>query len=500
MSRTPSVAIIGAGFGGLAAAVAARRAGIEDIVILERAERVGGVWEANTYPGAACDVPSHFYSLSFAPNPRWSRRFSPQAEIREYLEGVARDFGLEPLLRLGQDVTRATWDDDAGRWQLEVEGGPDVEADVLVPACGQLTRPSVPDLPGMGDFTGDAFHSAWWDHDLDLRGRRVAVVGTGASAIQFVPAIADEVEHLTVFQRSAPWTLPKPDVAYRGVARRLYERVPGAQEAVRAGWRNGMETLAPLFTGRPPGVARATAAVMTGLSDLQRRIQLADDPALRAATRPDYPIGCKRVLVTNDWLPTLARPDVELVTASIRRVVPEGVQADDGRVHAADVIIFGTGFTATDFLAPLEVVGRGGTSLRETWAGGAQAYFGLTVPRFPNMFVIYGPNTGHGTGSAIDMLEAQASYTAQALDVLARGGVDRLEVRAEVHDVFQAELAERMSTTVWTSGCGSWYVNDAGRVTATWPAAPAEYLRRTAVLDVSDYETRVVAEPVAAVG
>ena len=495
MSRTPSVAIIGAGFGGLAAAVEARRAGIEDIVILDRAERVGGVWEANTYPGAACDVPSHFYSLSFAPNPGWSRRFSPQGEIRDYLEDVARDFGLEPLLRLGQDVTRATWDDDAGRWHLEVEGGPDVEADVLVPACGQLTRPSIPDLPGMGDFRGDAFHSAWWDHDLDLRGRRVAVVGTGASAIQFVPAIADEVDHLTVFQRSAPWTLPKPDTAYRGVARRLYERAPRLQEAVRAGWRSGMETLAPLFTGRPPAVARATAAVMTGLSDLQRRVQLAHDPALRAATRPDYPIGCKRVLVTNDWLPTLARPDVELVTSSITRVVPEGIETADGRVHEADVIIFGTGFTATDFLAPLEVIGRDGTSLRATWSGGAQAYYGLTVPKFPNMFVIYGPNTGHGTGSAIDMLEAQAEYTAQALDVLARGGADRLEVRPEVHDAFQAELAERMSSTVWASGCGSWYVNDQGRVTATWPGPPGEYLRRTAVLDVSDYETRVVAEP-----
>ena len=497
MSTGPSVAIIGAGFGGLAAAVEARRAGIEDIVILDRAERVGGVWEANTYPGAACDVPSHFYSLSFAPNPRWSRRFSPQSEIRDYLEQVTRDFGLEPLLRLGQDVTCATWDEETGRWHLEVEGGPDVEADVLVPACGQLTRPSVPDLTGMGDFKGDAFHSAWWDHDLDLRGRRVAVVGTGASAIQFVPAIADEVEHLTVFQRSAPWTLPKPDVAYRGGAQRLYERAPGVQRAVRSAWRSFAETLAPMFTGRPPLVARASAVVLTAMSDLQRRVQLKDRPDLQAATRPDYAIGCKRVLITTDWFRALRRPDVDLVTAPIARVRPEGVETTDGRVHEADVIIFGTGFTATDFLAPMEVVGRDGTSLRETWAGGAQAYYGLTVPRFPNMFVIYGPNTGHGTGSAIDVLEAQARYLAQALDVLARGGADRLEVRPEVFDAFQEELDERMRTTVWASGCGSWYVNDAGRVTATWPGPPAEYLRRTEVLDVSDFTTRVV-QPVAA--
>ena len=498
MKSGPSIAIIGAGFGGLAAAVQARRAGIEDIVILDRAERVGGVWEANTYPGAACDVPSHLYSLSFAPNPRWSRRFSPQGEIRDYLEQVARDFGLEPHLRLGQDVTRATWDDDAGRWHLEVEGGPDVEADVLVPACGQLTRPSVPDLPGMESFTGDAFHSAWWDHDLDLRGRRVAVVGTGASAIQFVPAIVDEVEHVTVFQRSAPWTLPKFDTGYRGLAQRLYERSPGAQRAARTAWRETLESLAPLFTGSPPVVARASAAVVTGLSELQRRVQLRDRPDLQAAARPDYAVGCKRVLITSDWFRALRRPNADLVTAPIAQVRPDGIETTDGRVHEADVIIFGTGFTATDFLAPMEVVGRDGTSLRATWAGGAQAYYGLTVPRFPNMFVIYGPNTGHGTGSAIDMLEAQARYLGQALDVLARGGAERFEVRQEVFDAFQEELDARMRSTVWASGCGSWYVNDAGRVTATWPGPPAEYLARTDVLDVSDFQTRRVAEPVAA--
>jgi cation diffusion facilitator CzcD-associated flavoprotein CzcO len=498
MHASPSVAIIGAGFGGIAAAFKAQRAGIRDIVILDRAERVGGVWQANTYPGAACDVPSHLYSLSFAPNPRWSRRFSPQPEIREYLEQVVADFGLRPLLRLGHDVTRAVWDEDTGRWHLEVEGGEDVEADVLIPACGQLTRPSIPDLPGLGSFAGEAFHSAWWDHDADLTGRRVAVVGTGASAIQFVPAIAERTAHIDVFQRSAPWTLPKPDALYGGPAQRLYERSPAMQRAVRTGWRGLMETLTPLFTGRPPLLARGTNAVMTGISELQRRVQLRDDPALREAARPDYVMGCKRVLITSDWLRALARPDVDLVTTPIDEVVPEGLRTADGRVHEADVLIFGTGFTATEFLAPLEVVGRGGASLRATWAGGAQAYFGMTVPRFPNMFVMYGPNTGHGTGSAIDMLEAQAGYVAQALGLLARGDAERLEVREHVHDAFQRELEERMRTTVWASGCGSWYVNDAGRVTATWPGPPGEYLRRTATLNVADYEPRRVAEPVAA--
>ena len=489
MPAAPSVAIIGAGFGGVATAVQARRAGIENIVILDRAARVGGVWEANTYPGAACDVPSHLYSLSFAPNPRWTRRFSPQPEIRAYLEGVVRDFGLEPLLRLGQDVVAATWDEQAGRWQLEVEGGPDVECDVLIPACGQLTRPSVPDLPGIDAFAGDAFHSAWWDHDVDLRGRRVAVVGTGASAIQFVPEIAPLARSVSVFQRSAPWTLPKFDTAYRGVAQRLYERSPRIQGALRSAWREPLESLAPVLPGPPPLRARASSALTTALSDLQRRVQFRGDPALRAATRPDYPLGCKRVLITTDWYRALGRPDVELVTSPIDEVRADGILSADGRLHEADVVIFGTGFTATQFLAPMEVTGRDGASLRATWADGAEAYFGMTVPRFPNMFVIYGPNTGHGTGSAIDMLEAQAGYVAQALALLRSGAADRLEVREEVHDGFQRELAERLQSTVWTSGCGSWYVNDAGRVTANWPGMPGEYLRRTARLDVADFRT-----------
>jgi len=495
MSPAPSVVIIGAGFGGIATAVQARRAGIEDIVILDRAPRVGGVWEANTYPGAACDVPSHLYSLSFAPNPAWSRRFSPQPEIREYLEGVVRDFGLEPLLRLGQDVVSATWDEETGRWRIEVEGGPDLEADVLIPSCGQLTRPSVPDLPGMETFAGDAFHSAWWDHDLDLRGRRVAVIGTGASAIQFVPEIAPIAQSVSVFQRSAPWILPKFDTAYRGVAQRLYERSPGIQRALRSAWRGSLESLAPVFTGTPPLRSRVSSRVTTAISDLQRRIQFRGDPALRAATRPDYPIGCKRILITSDWYRALARPDVDLVTSPISELRPGGVVTSDGRLHEADVVIFGTGFTATEFLAPMEVTGRDGASLRSAWADGAEAYFGMTVPRFPNMFVIYGPNTGHGTGSAIDMLEAQAGYVAQALRLLAGGAAERLEVRQDVYDAFQHELTERLASTVWTSGCGSWYVNDAGRVTANWPGMPGEYVQRTARLDLADYRTRVAPAP-----
>ncbi|MFM8598316.1 MAG: flavin-containing monooxygenase [Mycobacterium sp.] len=486
--RDVSMAIIGAGFGGIAAAVRAREAGVRDLVIIERETRVGGVWQANSYPGLACDVPSNLYSLSFAPNPRWSRRFSPREEIRAYLENVARDHGLEPHLRLGTEVTTAAWDDDAGRWRLELDGGEVIEADLVVTACGQLARPRIPQVPGLADFAGPAFHSSNWDHELDLTGLRVAVLGTGASAIQFVPAIAGRTRALTVFQRSAPWTLPKMDVVYSRRTQRLFERFPVLQRASRSAWRASLELLAPVFTGQPPRAARGARRLVTRLSDRQRDVALRGDPDLRARVQPDYEMGCKRVLMTSEWFPALRRPNVELVTDRVERVTSEGVVDSRGRTHPADVIIFGTGYAATDLLAPMEVLGRDGVRLRDRWRDGAEAYLGLSVPGFPNLFMVYGPNTGHGTGSAIDMLEAQAGHIADAVRMLADGRAERLEVRQEVFDAFRREIAERMTDTVWASGCGSWYRNDAGRVTITWPGQPAEYQRRARRLSASDYE------------
>jgi cation diffusion facilitator CzcD-associated flavoprotein CzcO len=488
MARPVSVAIVGAGFGGVATAIALKRQGVQDLVLLERGDRVGGVWRANTYPGLACDVPSHLYSFSFAPNEGWTRRYSPRAEIQAYLEDVARRHDVLPHVRFGADVERAAFDEGTGRWRLDVAGGDPVEAEVLVTACGQLSRPAIPEVPGLERFGGPMFHSAHWDHDQDLTGRRVVVLGTGASAIQFVPAIAAQLERLTIFQRSAPWVIPKLDRLYPARTRRLHARVPRLQQIWRRGWWLWMESLVPLFTGRPERYARTMSAPFRGLAHLVRAIQLRGDRRLMAATRPGYDMGCKRILVTSDWYPTLRRANVDLVTDPVREVEADAVVTADGTRHAADVIIFGTGFTATEFLAPMEVRGRDGLRLTEAWAHGAEAYLGIAVPAFPNMFLLYGPNTNHGVGSAIAMLEAQAAYAAHGVRLLSDGVADRLEVRREVHDAFQRELGERLAETVW-AGCSSWYVTSEGRITNNWPGSQREYGRRTRELALSDYLT-----------
>jgi cation diffusion facilitator CzcD-associated flavoprotein CzcO len=483
-----SVAIVGAGFGGVAATIALKQKGIEDIVVLERGDSVGGVWRANTYPGLACDVPSHLYSFSFAPNPRWSRRYSPREDIKAYIEEVARDHDVLRHVRFGQEVERAAFDDETGRWRVTTAAGDEIEADAVITACGQLQRASIPDIDGLDRFTGPMFHSAHWDHSVDLEGKRVAVIGTGASAIQFIPALAKEVAQLTIFQRSAPWVLPKMDVAYKERTKRLYERVPVLQRLWRRGWWKAFEGLVPLFSRRPALQARLMAPAYTWFSHLHRIAQLRGDRRLVAATKPDYPMGCKRVLITSDWYPTLRRPNVALVTESVREVTADSVVSADGTTHPADAIVFGTGFTATEFLAPMEVSGSGGKRLADAWAKGAEAYYGIAVPEFPNLFLLYGPNTNHGTGSAIELLEHQAAYVAQAIGHLASGAAERLEVRREVHDEFQRWLNERLPETVWAS-CSSWYVTSDGRVTNNWPGSFQEYFDFVNELSLDDYMT-----------
>jgi cation diffusion facilitator CzcD-associated flavoprotein CzcO len=489
MARKVSVAIVGAGFGGIATAVRLKEQGQDDIVVLERGDRIGGVWRANTYPGIACDVPSHLYSLSFAPNPDWSRRFSPGSEIQAYLEGVADRFGVAPHIRTGADVERATFDEASGRWRLEIAGSDDVEAEVLITACGQLTRASIPPAPGLDRFKGPMFHSAHWDRDFDPQGKRVAVIGTGASAIQFVPEIAPAVQRMTIFQRSAPWVLGKMDREYPERVKRLHRRFPLLPRLWRRAWMLWFETLVPVFTRPDSPAGRINRALYKPLSHMNRFIQLRGDRRLWKATTPDSPVGCKRILITADWFPTLRRENVELVTGAIREVTEDGVVDSEGRAHPADAIIFGTGFKTTEFLAPMEVVGRGGTRLAEdAWARGGEAYLGIAVPDFPNMFLLYGPNTNHGTGSAVELLEAQAKYAAQAVRVLADGKAERLEVRREAHDAFVREMDERLAGSVWV-GCSNWYVTAEGRVTNNWPGSQAEYKRRTKTLALADYGT-----------
>jgi cation diffusion facilitator CzcD-associated flavoprotein CzcO/acetyl esterase/lipase len=475
----PRVAVVGAGFGGIGLGMALRAAGWTDpaeLTILDRADGVGGVWRANTYPGAACDVPSHLYSLSSAPGREWSRRFAPQADILRYLQRLTREHGLTEHLRLGTEVTEARWDDAHDVWRLALTGGDTLEADVLVPACGQLSRPVRPAIAGLERFPGPVFHSAEWDHDVDLAGRRVAVIGTGASAIQFVPAIADRVAALTVFQRSAPHVIPKPDRGYDGRRRAL----PGRRSAARAFWTVFFETGALGLTSM-----RAAAAPFRIASDALRRRQVAD-PGLRARLTPDHPVGCKRILISSDYYPALTRPHVDVVTAQITEVTAAGVRTADGAEHPADVIILGTGFAASGFLAPMKVFGPGGHELSERWRDGAAAHLGMTVPGFPNLFLLYGPNTNLGSGSIVRMLESQIGYVRQALDVV-RSGVRTLAVRPEVAERFDAEIQHRLARSVWT-GCRSWYRTASGRIVNNWPGTTREYTKRTRKLDLADYE------------
>ena len=393
--------IVGSGFSGLAMAVELKRAGRHDFVVLERAHELGGTWRDNVYPGCRCDVPSHLYSFSFAPNPGWSSTFSPQPEIQAYLCEVARREGLLEHIHFGQELEAAEWDEDGARWRLRTAAGARLSARALVAAAGPLSEPSIPDIPGLGDFRGTVFHSADWDHSHDLAGERIAVIGTGASAVQFVPVIAPEAEQLHVFQRTAPWIMPRPDRPLSRAERIVYRRFPAAQRLMRAGIYWARELFAiPMLRARFAGVIEVAAR-----RHLRRQIP---DPALRAKATPDYKPGCKRILVSNDYLPALTRPNVELVCDAISEIRPHSVVTADGSERAVDTIILGTGFHVTDMPIAERVAGRGGVTLATHWGGSLEAHRGTTVAGFPNLFFVLGPNTGLGHTSVVLMAEAQA--------------------------------------------------------------------------------------------
>ncbi len=480
----PRVVVIGAGFGGLGVARELLRRGIRDVTVLERADGIGGVWRDNTYPDAACDVPSPLYSWSWAPNPDWSRRYSRQPEILAYLRATAEVEGLLDLVRTGTEVTAARFDEATTTWHLDTTAGP-LEADLVVTAVGQLSNPVVPDLPGR--FDGPAFHTARWRHDVDLAGKRVAVIGTGASAIQLVPGIVDEVAALTVFQRSAPYVVPKPDQQYSARHSRLFHRVPATLAAERRAVFWLTERLNAALAGDSP-VGRPLIAAVRAAWRLTLRTQV-PDAALRRRLVPDYPIGCKRLLFSNDWYPALAREHVDVVTERVSGLEPTGVRTADGTLHEVDVLVWGTGFAATAFLAPMTITGVGGADLHETWRGGARAHLGLSVPGFPNFFCIYGPNTNLGGSSIIAMMEAQAGYVGQVAGRIADGGPRVVAVRPDVAEAYDAEMQSRLATSAW-AGCDSWYV-DGQRITTNWPGLVAEYQRRTARVDWAELRTDV---------
>jgi cation diffusion facilitator CzcD-associated flavoprotein CzcO len=479
-ARALSVVIVGAGFGGIAAAIELRRHGFRDITILEAAPRLGGTWLHNDYPGAACDVPSHLYSFSFAQRRDWSRLCSPQGEILDYLEGVARDYGVDGLVVGDTRVTACAWDDDRAQWSVATEQGRSYTAEAVVIATGQLHQPAHPAIPGIETFAGPSFHSARWDHDVALAGRRVAVIGTGASAVQFVPEVAEQAARLTVFQRTGNWFLPRRNRPYPPVIRTLIERVPGVQALRRRFMFQYCEAIT-LAIRHPGTIGRLLKLRSIAFMRWQLR-----DSELRRKVWPDYTFGCKRILFSSAFLPTLQRPDVELVTEAISAVRAEGVVAADGTLHEADVLIYGTGFRTNDFMFPMGITGREGRSLRDDWAAGAHAHLGMTVPGYPSMFILYGPNTNTSGGSIIAYLEAQVAYLRQALVLVRHSGSRAIEVRPEVEAASDRETQERFRGTAWTR-CDSWYRDEDGRIVANWPGYMREYLLATRELDPSEY-------------
>ncbi|TDE29473.1 NAD(P)/FAD-dependent oxidoreductase [Actinomadura sp. 6K520] len=480
-----SAVIIGSGFGGIGMAIRLRKAGIQDVVILEKADGLGGTWRDNTYPGAACDVPSHLYSYSFERKTDWTRRFPPQAEILEYLRHCARKYGVLDRIRFGTEVTEARFDEDRALWRISTTSG-ELESRLLVSGCGQLNRPVLPDIAGRDSFTGTSFHSARWDHGADLRGKRIAVIGTGASAIQIVPEIAKEAAELRLFQRSAPYVIDKPDRPYRAWQKAALDNVPGLYELNRARIYALLEARAIGFFKYPKLLAmvenRFRKTLQEGVAD----------PALRRALIPDYPLGCKRILISNDYYPALARPHVELVTDPIEAITPSGVRTAE-RAYDVDVIVYATGFQTSDFLAPMKIVGRDGRELNEAWRDGAEAHLGITVSGFPNLFLLYGPYTNLGHNSIIYMLESQFRYVVECAEVLRRHGLDWIDVRPDVQDAFTREMRERMRSTVWETGCESWYMTADGKVVNNWPGFTFAYRRATRRPDPRHFRARAAA-------
>ncbi len=479
------VVVVGSGFSGIGTAVALREAGIDDFVVLERADGLGGTWRDNTYPGAACDVPSHLYSFSFAPKRDWSHVYSRQPEIRAYLEQVAADSGVLPHLHCGTDVVSGRWDDDALLWRLQTSRG-DLTADVLVSGAGGLVEPHLPDVPGIETFTGPWFHSARWDHSVDLTGKRVAVVGTGASAAQFVPELQKTAARVVVFQRTPPWVVPREDRAYSEREHRLHARVPGLLKLARAGQWAIREARLGVWTGggRLRGLFEKQA-----LSFLEQQVP---DPELRARLTPDYGIGCKRVVVSDDYLPALTQPNVEVVTSAVSEVRPHSVVDADGREHEVDAVVYGTGFRVMDIPLGHRLTGREGRTLHEEWAtSGTQAHRGTTVAGFPNLFLLLGPNTALGHTSVVLMIEAQIGYVVQALRTLEATGTDAVEVRRPAQEVYNARLQAELAGTVWNAGgCRSWYLDEQGRNYTLWPTHTGTFMRLMRRFDAESYELR----------
>ncbi|MEU9023292.1 NAD(P)/FAD-dependent oxidoreductase [Actinomadura sp. NPDC048394] len=468
--RAPAIVIIGSGFAGLGMAIRLKQSGFHDFVILEKSEALGGTWHDNTYPGCACDVPSHMYSFSFELNPGWSRMFAPQPEIRSYMERTADKYRVREHIRFGSHVDSMEYQDDSRRWNVTLTDGTVLTPRAVVSGIGALHIPSFPDLPGIEKFEGTTFHSAEWDHSYDLTGKRVAVIGTGASAIQFVPQVAKKAGELVLFQRTPPWIQPKPDFTFPKPVRTAFDKVPGAARAFRNGIYWALEARAIGFTIDP---RLSLPQEKLASRHLAKQIP---DPELRAKVTPDYTIGCKRVLLSNDYYPALTRPNVTVETSGIAEVRERSVVTKDGEEYEVDCIIYGTGFKVVDALNELRVTGRNGVKLQEIWADGIEAHRGTTIPGMPNFFMLLGPNTGLGHNSVVFMIEVQIQQVLSCLRLLQESGADAIEPKPEASRRFNDRMQRRLRRAVWNEGgCNSWYLDDQGVNRTLWPGHTFEF-------------------------
>jgi cation diffusion facilitator CzcD-associated flavoprotein CzcO len=492
--RTVDHLIVGSGFGGICAAIKLDEDGERDFVIIERGDDVGGTWRDNTYPGAACDVPSQLYSYSFAPNTEWSMSFSPQPEIHRYLQQVARHWGVTDRIEFRTTVTDVTWDEQTDRWMVSTAGPDGVTtyaARTFILGPGPLSEPRLPEITGLETFAGEIFHSARWRHDIDLTGKRVAVIGTGASAIQLIPEIQPIVGHLDVYQRSAPWVIPRNEHRYSSVEKAAFRHVPGLQRLARAAIYWGREAYVPAFAWNPKIAAPARLAA---LRNIRKGIA---DPALREKVTPDYAIGCKRILISNRYYPAIAAPNTELITEGIREITPTGVITADGVEREVDVLIVATGFETTDIPLSHHIRGIGGELMSDRFKRtGTAAFKGSTVPGFPNLFFIIGPNTGLGHSSMVFIIESQVKYLREALSTMRRSSFATVNPTEKAFEKWNATVQRRMNGTVWnTGGCSSWYLDEQGRNTTLWPTFTFLFRHQLRAFDLESYLVTAITDP-----